>query len=68
MVVIRALGKVAEAKADAIKWAEENGITLTSRQYFEAAGVMFQIMQDSSVSTGIPKGAEPEDEGDDPND
>jgi hypothetical protein len=52
--VFRALRKVDEAKGEAFDWADERGISLTSKPYFEAAGVFFEIMKDIVVSTVVP--------------
>lgn len=52
--VLRAERRIDEAKVDAFKWADVNGIGLTSENYYAAAGVFFQIMQDIAVSTGEP--------------
>jgi hypothetical protein len=67
--VLRALRKADEAIEEAFAWADKQHITLTSTQYYEAAAVFFQMMQDLSVSTGIPKTDErDEEEDEDPND
>lgn len=52
--VLRAERRIDEAKTDAFRWADANGIALTSENYYAAAGVFFQIMQDIAVSTGEP--------------
>lgn len=52
--VLKAERRIDEAKLEAFKWADTNGISLTSENYYSAAGVFFQIMQDIAVSTGEP--------------
>lgn len=52
--VLRALRKQDEAKQEAFEWADRNGISITSPQYFQTAAVFFQIMQDVATSTGVP--------------
>jgi hypothetical protein len=52
--VLRVLRKVDEAKTEAFAWADKQGISLTSVPYFQAAGVMFTMMKDITVSTVIP--------------
>jgi hypothetical protein len=69
--VLRALRKPDEAKQDAYAWADKKHITLTSNEYFEAAGALFTIMRDITVSTVVPDTTQPgedDDEDDEGND
>lgn len=66
--VLRALRKPDEAKAEAFSWADSRGMALTSDAYFSASSVFFQIMQDITVSTGVPRETSETAEDDDPND
>lgn len=52
--VLRAVRKVDEAIEEAFGWADKSGISLTSPAYYQAAEAFFQMMQDISVSTGVP--------------
>lgn len=52
--VLKAERRIDDAKVEAFKWADANGISLTSENYYAAAGIFFQMMQDIAVSTGEP--------------
>lgn len=53
--VLRAERKRDEAVIEAFKWADAQGISITSSKYYEAANVFFLMMGDIAVSTGTPK-------------
>lgn len=52
--VLKAERRIDDAKIEAFKWADANGVGLTTANYYAAAGVFFKMMVDISVSTGTP--------------
>lgn len=68
--VLRAERRIDEAKIEASRWADANGISLFSERYFTSAATFFQMMQDIAVVRGEPKSKRKTDdeEDDSPND
>lgn len=52
--VLRAERRIDEAKSDAFKWADAQGIGLTTPKYYQASAVFFTMMLDITASTGEP--------------
>lgn len=65
--VLRAERRIDEGKLEAFKWADSNGISLTSDAYYSGAAVFFQMMQDISAATGelVPTSGQKPDDDDD---